>query len=248
LDATNPLMTVGMLPIRCLNERGRLISKKGSRWVTITPLPMRRKTTINSMTIGTDQSIKGTSQITFFGHSAADFRNAVLLKGKDSYLSDYKKNRPSQTLESLEIINLDTLEKEVILSVKTTFNEAYSLAGERIYITPMLGEGESNNPFKLDERQYPIDFGVPREETYIANFSLPEGYAVEEMPKQESILLPNNGGRFLFSCTTENGELKTTSKITLKKAIYSPEEYHSLREFYSRIVSKHAEQVVLRKK
>jgi Domain of Unknown Function with PDB structure (DUF3857) len=248
LDATNPLMTVGMLPIRCLNERGRLISKKGSRWVTITPSPMRRKTTINSMSIGTDQSIKGTSQTTFFGHNAADFRNAVLLKGKDSYLSDYKKNRPNQTLESLEIINLDTLEKEAILSVKTIFNEAYSMAGERIYITPMLGEGESNNPFKVSERQYPIDFGVPQEETYIANFSLPAGYVVEEMPKQESILLPNNGGRFLFSCANENGELKITSKITLKKAIYSPEEYQSLREFYNRIVSKHAEQVVLRKK
>jgi Domain of Unknown Function with PDB structure (DUF3857) len=248
LDATNPLMTVGMLPIRCLNERGRLISKKGSRWVTITPSPMRRKTTINSMSIGTDQSIKGTSQTTFFGHSAADFRNAVLLKGKDSYLSDYKKNRPSQTLESLEIINLDTLEKEAILSIKTTFNEAYSMAGERIYISPMLGEGEDKNPFKLDERQYPVDFGVPQEKTYIANFSLPEGYAVEEMPKQENILLPNNGGRFLFSCVNENGYLKLTSKITLKKAIYSPEEYQSLREFYSRIVSKHAEQVVLKKR
>ena len=181
------------------------------------------------------------------GHSAADFRNAVLLKGKDSYLSNYKKNRPNQTIEYLEIINLDTLEKEASLSVKTTFNEAYSMAGERIYITPMLGEGERNNPFNLNERQYPVDFGVPQEETYIANFLLPVGYAVEEMPKMENVLLPNNGGRFLFSCINENGELKIISKITLKKAIYSPEEYHSLREFYGKIVSKHAEQVVLKK-
>jgi hypothetical protein len=248
LDATTSLTPLGMLPIRCLNERGRLIAKKESRWVTITPSPVRRKTTINMMTIGTDQSIKGTSQTTFMGHSGVDFRNAVLSKGKDSYLSDYKKNRPSQTLESLEIINLDTLEKEVVLSAKTTLNEAYSMAGNLIYINPMLGEGESTNPFKLDERQYPVDFGVPQEETYIANFSLPDGYTVEEMPKQENILLPNNGGRFLFSCINENGWLKITSKITLKKAIYSPEEYQSLREFYNRIVSKHAEQVVLKGK
>ena len=68
------------------------------------------------------------------------------------------------------------------------------------------------------------------------------------MPKAESILLPNNGGRFLFSCVNENGELKITSKITLKKAIYSSEEYRFLREFYSRIVSKHAEQIVLKRK
>jgi hypothetical protein len=248
LDATSPLMPPGVLPIRCLNERGRLIAKKGSRWVTIMPSPVRRKTTMNTMTIGTDQSIKGTSQTTFMGHSGVDFRNAVLHKGKEAYLSDYKKNRPNQTIESLQISNVDSLEKEVSLSAKTTFNEAYSMAGERIYITPMMGEGEDRNPFKVSERQYPVDFGVPQEETYVANFSLPEGYTVEEMPKQENILLPNNGGRFLFSCINENGWLKITSKITLKKAIYSPEEYQSLREFYNRIVSKHAEQVVLKKK
>ena len=248
LDATNSLMPVGVLPIRCLNERGRLIAKRGSRWITINPSPIRRKITINTMTIGTDQSIKGISQTTFIGHSATDFRNTVLSKGKNSYLSDYKKIRPNQSIESLQIANLDTLEKEPSLTVKTTFNEAYSMAGERIYISPMLGEGESSNPFKIQERQYPVDFGVPQEETYIANLSLPEGYAVEEMPKMESLSLPNNGGRFLFSCINENGELKITSKIILKKAIYSPEEYHSLREFYSRIVSKHAEQVVLKRR
>ena len=247
LDATNSLMPVGMLPIRCLNERGRLIAKKGSRWITINPAPIRRKITINTMTIGTDQSIKGIGQTTFVGHSAADFRNTVLSKGKDNYLSDYKKIRPNQSIESLQIANLDTLEKEPNLTVKTTFNEAYSMAGGRIYITPMLGEGEESNPFKIQDRQFPVDFGVPQEGTYLATLSLPRGYIVEEMPKMESILLPNNGGRFLFSCVNENGELKITSKIILKKAIYSSEEYRSLREFYSRIVSKHAEQIVLKK-
>ena len=248
LDATENLTTVGMLPIRCLNERGRLIAKKGSRWIAINTSPTRRKITMNNMTINTDQSIKGISQITFIGHSAVNFRNAVLLKGKDNYLSEYKKIRPNQSIESLKIANLDTLEKEPSMTVKTTFNEAYSMAGGRMYITPMLGEGEASNPFKIEERQFPVDFGVPQEETYLAMLSLPEGYMVEEMPKVESILLPNNGGRFLFSCLNENGELKITSKITLKKAIYSPEEYQSLREFYSRIVSKHAEQIVLKKK
>ena len=248
LDATDNLTTVGMLPIRCLNERGRLIAKKGSRWITISPSPTRRKITINNMTVGTDQSIKGISQTTFIGHSAADFRNTVLSKGKDNYISDYKKIRPNQSIESLQIANLDTLEKEPSMTVKTTFNEAYSTAGGRMYITPMLGEGEESNPFKIEERQFPVDFGVPQEETYLATLSLPEGYIVEEMPKAESILLPNNGGRFLFSCINENGELKITSKITLKKAIYSSEEYRFLREFYSRIVSKHAEQIVLKRK
>jgi hypothetical protein len=248
LDACSSLMPFGMLPTRCLNERGRLVVRKNSRWIAINPEPVRKKITMTNMEITPDQSIKGISRISYFGHNAADFRATVIKKGKDTYLSDYKKNRPNQTVESLQIINLDSLEELAELEVKTKYNEAYTIAGERLYISPMLGYGEDANPFKVTERKYPVDFGVPQEETFIASYSIPDSYAVEEMPKQEVINLPNNGGKFLFSCSADNGILKVSSRIMLKKAIYSEAEYPSLREFYNRIVSKHAEQVVLKKK
>jgi hypothetical protein len=248
LDASSSLMPFGVLPTRCLNERGRLVVRKNSRWIAINPEPVRKKITMVNMEINTDQSIKGTSKVSYFGHNAADFRASVIKKGKDTYLTDYKKNRPNQTVESLQIINLDSLEDLAELEVKTKYNEAYTIAGERLYISPMLGQGEESNPFKVQERKYPVDFGVPQEETFIANYSIPDSYVVEEMPKQEVINLPNNGGKFLFSCNAENGILKVSSRIMLKRAIYSEAEYPSLREFYNRIVSKHAEQVVLKKK
>lgn len=248
LDATSSLTTFGMLPIRCMNERGRLIVKKNSRWIPIKPEPSRRKVTINTMDIKTDQSVNGTCRISYSGHDASEFRATIISKGKDAYLSDYKKNRPNQTIKSLQIFNLDSLEELAELEVKTTLNEAYSIAGERLYFSPMLGNAEESNPFKATERNYPVDFAVPQEESFIANYSIPESYVVEEMPKQEVINLPNNGGKFLFSCNFENGILKILSRITLKKAIYTDAEYIALREFYNRIVSKHAEQVVFKRK
>jgi hypothetical protein len=248
LDATSSLTTFGMLPIRCMNERGRLIVKKNSRWITIHTEPIRRKVTTNTMTILSGQNIKGISRVSYAGHNALEFRTMVKNKGKDGYLSDYKKNRPNQTIEAIKISNLDTLEKNVELEVKTALNEAYTVAGEHIYFMPMLSEAQTSNPFKLTERRYPVDFGVPQEVIYIANFSLPKGYIIEEMPKQDAELLPNDGGEFQYSCTMENNILKIISKITLKKAIYLRDEYLSLQDFYNRIISKHAEQVVLKKK
>lgn len=237
-----------MLPVKCMNERGRLIVRKNSRWIPIKPSPVHRTIVMKTMKINSDQSIKGTSKTSFSGHSAVDYRTLVISKGKDRYSSDYKKNRPNQVIESIQIINLDTLENLAELETKMTINEAYTMAGNRIYFLPMLGEGEETNPFKALDRKYPVDFGVPQEETYIATFSIPKDYTVEDMPKPENISLPNDGGKFMFVCMDENGFLKITSKITLKRAIYTEEEYHSLREFYNRIVSKHAEQVVFKKK
>jgi Domain of Unknown Function with PDB structure (DUF3857) len=248
LDATNSYTTFGMLPIRCMNERGRLITRKNSRWIPIKSEPIYRKITMKTMAIGTDQSIKGISKTSYLGHSAVEFRTAIISKGKEGYVSDYKNVRPNQTLESVQIFNLDSLENAAELEVKTTFNEAYTMAGNRIYFSPMLGEGEEKNPFKALDRKYPVDFGVPQEEIYLATFSIPEGYIVEDMPKPDNISLPNDGGKFTFLCMDENGFLKITSKITLKKAVYSEGEYSTLREFYNRIVGKHAEQVVFKKK
>ena len=223
LDATNSLTTFGTLPIRCINERGRLIVRKNSRWIPIKSEPMYRKIITKTMTIGTDQSVKGISKTSYSGHSAVEFRTAVISKGQESYVSEYKKHRPNQTFESVQIFNLDTLEKLVELEAKTMLNEAYTMAGNRIYFSPMLGEGEEKNPFRALERKYPVDFGVPQEDIYLATFSIPEGYMVEDMPRPENISLPNDSGKFIFMCTDENGFLKITSKITLKKAIYSEE-------------------------
>ncbi|MEA5459360.1 DUF3857 domain-containing protein [Arcicella sp. LKC2W] len=248
LDATDPLIPTGILPMRCLNKRGRLIVRKNSKWVVINTEPIRKKITIINMDILTDQSLKGTIRTSFAGHNASEFRTQVIKKGKANYLADYKKNRPNQTFESLQIFNLDTLENLAELAVKTTLNEVYSIAGDRLYFSPMLGEAEKSNPFQTKERKYPVDFGVPQEDNYIATFSIPKGYIVEEMPKIENITLPNNGGKFIFNCTLDGEQLKVNSKITLRKAIYTEAEYSTLREFYNRIVSKHAEQVVFKKK
>jgi hypothetical protein len=89
------------------------------------------------------------------------------------------------------------------------------------------------NPFKALDRKYPVDFGVPQKEIYITTFSIPEDYIVEDIPKPDNISLPNDGGKFTFLCMDENGSLKITSKITLKRAVYGEEEYYSLRELYN---------------
>jgi hypothetical protein len=248
LDATDHLTTMGMLPMRCLNDRGRLIVRKNSRWITINPEPVNRKTSIVEMEILPEQVMKGSLRTSYGGYEAVDFRKKVILKGKETFETDYKKNRPNWKIGSIQLLHVDSLETLAEIEVQTAINESYAMAGERLYVSPMLWEAQERNPFSAVERQYPVNFGVPQEEYYIATFTFPNDYVIEELPKPENVSLPNNGGKFLFSCTTENNTLRVISKITLKKAVYTENDYGSLREFYNRIVAKHAEQVVLKKK
>jgi hypothetical protein len=43
------------------------------------------------------------------------------------------------------------------------------------------------------------------------------------------------------------GVVKITSKITIKKPVFSADEYADLKKTFDQIVAKHAEQIVLKK-
>ena len=103
------------------------------------------------------------------------------------------------------------------------------------------------NPFKVTERKYPVDFATPMETTYLSTFTLPAGYKVEESPKNLLLSLPENAGRFMFTVAVNGNTVQVVSKITIRKPVFYAEEYAALREFYNQIVSKHAEQIVLKK-
>jgi hypothetical protein len=111
----------------------------------------------------------------------------------------------------------------------------------------MMGQGEKENPFKLLQRQYPVDFATPIDETYICYFTIPEGYEVEEAPKSVAVNLPDNGGRFTYILKQEGNTIEIMSKVTITKPVYFAPEYAYLKQFYDHIVTKHAEQLVLRK-
>ncbi|QNE38381.1 DUF3858 domain-containing protein [Hymenobacter sp. NBH84] len=106
----------------------------------------------------------------------------------------------------------------------------------------------AKNPFPHEDRRFPVDFGALTDEVNQVTLTLPAGYVVEEMPKPIVVELPDNGGRFLYSISPGENSLQIISRLNLRKAVYSAEEYAALRDFYSRLMAKQAEQIVLKKK
>jgi hypothetical protein len=45
-----------------------------------------------------------------------------------------------------------------------------------------------------------------------------------------------------------NGTISLRSRIKLKRAMFMPDEYEMLREFFNLVVKKHSEQIVFKKK
>jgi hypothetical protein len=249
LDATEPLLNMGVLPVRCLNENGRLIQEKTGEWIPLKTKEKMSKTLIVNMDLSSEGQMKGKVNVSFLGYYGNIYRTTIKKDGKDKFTENFKKSHPLWEITKTNIEGFEDLSVPLVTEFETAVNEKSTMAGDRIYLSPMMGEGEEKNPFTAISRKFPVDFGALMEETFIATYTLPQGYVAEEIPKSVRVSLPDDGGRFTYVVSSsEEGKISISSKISLKKTMYFAEEYEVLRKFYDQIVQKHAEQIVLKKK
>jgi uncharacterized protein YfkK (UPF0435 family) len=70
------------------------------------------------------------------------------------------------------------------------------------------------------------------------NFEIPTGYEIEELPKSEKILLNESDGSFEYMIEKTGNSIRVKSVIILNKAIFEPEDYNKLKDFYAAIIKK----------
>jgi len=116
-----------------------------------------------------------------------------------------------------------------------------------IYLNVLAGMGQNSNPFSLEKRTYPVDFRCPQKDTYVFNFEIPAGYKVESLPEPVKLSLPDQAGSFKFIIAAKDNKIMVSSMMTITKTLFLTSEYEILREFFTRIVAKHAQQIVLKK-
>ncbi|QCR24442.1 DUF3857 domain-containing protein [Pontibacter sp. SGAir0037] len=246
LDATDPLLTAGMLPFRCLNGQGRLIKNGDNRWVDLKPTGQQTSFFTSTLTVSETGDMSGKATESNGGYNALFMRRVILEEGEDKFAEKMAKESGNYKIENAKVQNLTDLGKalELVYDIRVSGN---GQKNSMLYINPMLSQAEKENPFKLEERLYPVDFAAPKDETYICTITIPDGFEVEESPKNAVVALPENGGRFMYVVEKNGNKIQILSKISISKPVFYAPEYASLKEFYNQIVAKHAEQIVLKK-
>ncbi|RIV26950.1 DUF3857 domain-containing protein [Fibrisoma montanum] len=247
LDATDPYLKPGMLPLHCLNGIGRLVRPKLGRLVSLAPIHSDIESKSATLTINADGDMTGTITHSHSGYSAWSAQKKFATEGRTKYLDAEQKKRPAWQVNQVEVAGAERQSTIFNVTYTVAIPEACSRVGDRLYFKPMITESRLENPFKDPKRLFPVDFGVMIDETFSATYTLPDGYEVDELPKMINVKLPNNEGRFLYSVGLNGRQLQLVSRVSLRKPLYFAEEYPYLRELFSQIVVKHAEQVVLKR-
>jgi len=107
----------------------------------------------------------------------------------------------------------------------------------------------NKNPFKLQERTYPIDFGFKDAYSYAykLNFDA-DKYEVVEVPENIAQKLPNESGTLRLNVTKNPDHIIIFLKFNFKKEIYDSNFYPYLKEYFSRIVDTQKNSLIVLKK
>lgn len=142
--------------------------------------------------------------------------------------------------------NVDDLSKPMIVSLEVEIDAYGGL--NNFLLNPFFIDRWDANPFRSPERLYPVDFGAPLEEIIIFNLEYPDTYAIDELPGDVGLALPNAGGRYLFKIQNTGNRLTMNSSLLINKTIFTSEEYHYLKELFSRVVSTQQTELVFKSK
>lgn len=249
LDATDDYCPAGILPLRCFNGDA-IVLKKEQAILTknLKPLAKYKSVIQNKLTMTPDGTLEGTMKKTKSGYQAINFRKAYdRADNEEAFVESLQNKHEGLTIKSHTFENVIDSYKSIKEEYIVSLDDKTEIAGDLIYLNPMLNNAYSENPFKMKQRQFPVDYAIPIEETYMFQFDVPEGYVVESMPEGNTIGLPEKATLFSYSAKVIGGKITVISRIKITKTMFMGDEYEALKEFYNLIIKKHSEQIVLKK-
>lgn len=248
LDATSKYCTPNVLPFRTLNWEGRIIRENGSS-STINLYPKNKSSTSTAIMVNLDENgtVEGSIRTLNKDHKAMAYRVSYLEKDEDAFLEDLENKFDGLEISDFEVKNGDDLSKPVMESYKFVKENQADIIGDKIYFSPMFFYRTSENPFKLEKREFPVDFGYPSKSMYRIIISLPEGYKIESLPEPAAVVLPDNIGKFAYNISGTGSKVQVIISTEIGEPIVPALYYDYLKAYFKQMIEKENEQIVLSK-
>ncbi len=247
LDATEKELEFGMLPVRCLNQQARLVNKEAGKWLEIKPKYDDKETIFYELKLDDQLTLEGKMNYSRTGYSAYTFRKDYKeYAGDEDYLTSLEGKNSGLTIKNFTVENLDQLAEPVREAYDIEIKNKVEKMNDMLLINPFIFEQITDNPFKLEERKYPVDFAYGRSKYLISNITIPDGYMVSELPQPIFMNLPDKSMSVKVQFQAQGNKLTTIFKYSINKTVFMPEEYAYLKTMYEQIIKKQAEPIILK--
>ena len=248
LDATEDNLPLGILPERTINGRGLVIKKENIEWVELTPQKKDKSVTILNLKLTPDGTMKGDLDKSTIDYAALNQRiHYKSFNSEDEYLKSMESKYIGLSIDNYKISNMDSLEKPLTEHFSVSIKNKATKANNQLFINPLLFDKYTENPFKADQRVYPVDFTTAKDETHIFSLELPDGYSIDQLPKNIKMTLPENTANFQMVSSVLGNKVQVLFKLNINKPVFYQPEYQNLKLFFDELVKKQSEMLIIKK-
>ncbi len=166
---------------------------------------------------------------------------------KESYLEKLENRYKGIEVDDYEVANIKEFTKPVLETYAFTHNNVGDVIGDKIYLNPLLFFTLDENPFKQDQRSFPVDFVYPTQDKYNITMTLADGLQVDTMPKPITYAMEDNLGTFKFICSATGNQIQVSATFEMGTAMLPAEYYASVKQLFTEMISKQADKIVLKR-
>ena len=244
LDATNKYSVPNVLPFRTLNWQGRVIAEQGGSTL-IDLYPKEKSKNSISMMLSLDENgdVEGGYRSIKTNHRALSYREQYIGHDEDDFLEKLENKYGGLEISDYTVKNENDLSKPIQESYKFVKESQADIIGDKLYFSPMFFLKTDENPFKLEKREYPVDFGYPSSSSFRIIINLPEGYKIESLPEPEAFMMPDNLGVFKYNISGNDKTIQLSVESEINQSIITPLYYDALKVYFSQLVEKENEQI-----
>ncbi len=187
--------------------------------------------------------MKGNATITATEYAKVNLM--PLLKSGNDKLKENLLTVPGISIDSFVVTNE---QEDSPLTETFAFSLPTSTTSDYHYFSANLFTGLDKNSFIADDRVTDIFFGTKQYYQLTCNFSLPEGYLVENVPKNIKMITPDTAIVFIRQSSFSNNLLLIQIRLEFNSPVYSADIYPGFQEFYKKLFAFLNEKVVYKAK
>ncbi len=250
LDATDPTAPIDMIPFDLLNTNAFIVAKKSSGVILLEDdsRTMKNFTGIQGE-IDEEGIVNGRFSKISYDYSRHERLLYFRKHNKEKFISNYfQKDISNIKIDSIEINNESN--DSVGLEQKFHFTVEMPASGEyRMVNLNLFGEMDKS-PFVSDNRFTNINFGSQLLNTTTQVLQIPASMKPDVIPKNINLVMPDNSISLSRVVAYEEATNTFTIRFKwqIKKTVFTPEEYPSIKDFYKKMVEILNEPLVLKKK
>lgn len=245
LDASDPDLTFGNLPLTCYNNEAKVFTPEPFS-VNLSADSIAEKTMTIVVLKGSPHGIEGNVNTTLGQFASVAARKSIRKSSTDEFLKSHLSKYPSEyTFSSTSVESVAEKDNPIKLEYRVSVKMA---SEDIIYFNPVFAPFVYPYHFSATHRDLPLELPFRPDQTYIVNFEIPDGYEIDELPKSEKVKLNETDGFFEYLISVEDRTVHLKTKLRLNKAIYPADDYLVIRDFFGYVNSKQLQQIVLKKK